>query len=158
MGECLLFLDSRLESDLFMLERLGFEITCLTIIMIIHNCQQELLRLISYNNKSRFKYSFLLAYFCNTQEKKKGNSLSFVCTIMQTVIWNLIKSIHQDAYVYTQVRSKNIRRKTLMHSRWSVTSLRGPVDRNFNTVSHKPTRAPIQFNLFPSALVYGIRH
>ena len=43
-------------------------------------------------------------------------------------------------------------------SRWSVTSLRGPGQRNFNAVSHKPTHAPIQFNLFPSALVYGIRH
>ena len=43
-------------------------------------------------------------------------------------------------------------------ARWSVTSLRGPGDRHFNAVSHQPMRAPIQFNLFPSALVYGIRH
>ena len=27
-----------------------------------------------------------------------------------------------------------------------MTSLRGPGERNFNAVSHKPTRAPIQFN------------
>ena len=27
-----------------------------------------------------------------------------------------------------------------------MTSLRGPGQRNFNAVSHKPTRAPIQFN------------
>ena len=29
-------------------------------------------------------------------------------------------------------------------TRWSVTSLREPGERNFNAVSHKPTRAPIQ--------------
>ena len=33
-----------------------------------------------------------------------------------------------------------------------MTSLRGPGERNFNAVSHKPTRAPIQFNRpFPSS-------
>lgn len=94
MGECLLFLDSRLESDLFMLERLGFEITCqsiarqlLTIILTIHNCQQELLS-VSYNNKSTYKCSCYLHIFA-IHKKTKRNSLSFACTTMQTVIWNL---------------------------------------------------------------------
>ena len=33
-----------------------------------------------------------------------------------------------------------------------MTSLRGPGERNFNAVSHKPSRAPIQFNRpFPSS-------
>ena len=48
-----------------------------------------------------------------------------------------------------------------MHSRWSVTSLRGPGERNFNAVSHKPTRAPIQFNSICSRhlwfMGYGIK-
>lgn len=77
MGECLLFLDSRLESDMFMLERLGFEITCqtiarqlLTIILTIHNCQQELLS-VSYNNKSTYKCSCYLHIFAIHVRKPK---------------------------------------------------------------------------------------
>ena len=34
-----------------------------------------------------------------------------------------------------------------------MTSLRGPGERNFNAVSHKPTRAPIQFNSIQSVPV-----
>ena len=44
---------------------------------------------------------------------------------------------------------------------WSVTSLRGPGERNFNAVSHKPTRAPIQFSSICSRQLwfmgYGIK-
>ena len=46
-------------------------------------------------------------------------------------------------------------------SRWSVTSLRGLGDRNFNAVSHQPTRAPILFNSICSRQLwfmgYGIK-
>ena len=42
-----------------------------------------------------------------------------------------------------------------------MTSLRGPGERNFNAVSHKPTRAPIQFNSICSRQLwfmgYGIK-
>ena len=48
--------------------------------------------------------------------------------------------------------------RACLHAMWSVTSLREPGERNLNAVSHKRKRAPIQFNLFPSALAYGIRH
>ena len=34
-----------------------------------------------------------------------------------------------------------------------MTSLQGPGERNFNAVSHKPTRAPIQFNSIQSVPV-----
>ena len=34
-----------------------------------------------------------------------------------------------------------------------MTSLRGPGERNLNVVSHKPTRAPIQFNSIQSVPV-----
>ena len=34
-----------------------------------------------------------------------------------------------------------------------MTSLRGPGERNFNAVFHKPSRAPIQFNSIQSVLV-----
>jgi len=40
-------------------------------------------------------------------------------------------------------------------SRWSVTSLRGPGERNFNAVSHKPIRAPIQ-SVFESWRLVGV--
>ena len=46
-------------------------------------------------------------------------------------------------------------------TRWSVTWLRGPGERNFNAISHKPTRAPIQFNSICSRQLwfmgYGIK-
>ena len=42
-----------------------------------------------------------------------------------------------------------------------MTSLRGPGERNFNAISHKPTRAPIQFNSMCSRQLwfmgYGIK-
>ena len=34
-----------------------------------------------------------------------------------------------------------------------MTSLRGPGEKNFNAISHKPTRAPIQFNSIQSVPV-----
>ena len=81
----------RIRYKMFMLERLGFEITCqtiarqlLTIILTIYNCQQELLS-VSYNNKSTYKCSCYLHIFA-IHKKTKRNSLSFACTTMQTVI------------------------------------------------------------------------
>ena len=37
-----------------------------------------------------------------------------------------------------------------------MTSLRGPGERNFNAVSHKPTRPPIQFNSICSRVSFGL--
>ena len=59
-----------------------------------------------------------------------------------------------------RIASRHVRRiLSIVTSRWSVTSLRGPGERNFNAVSHKQTRAPIQsvpisFGLWDTALQF----